>query len=122
MEGQWIRLNRLFSGSRRAVIVAVDHGEFFGPTPGIIDLPEAIQSLTVREREVLFRVATGADDDSIARSLYISPHTVRTHVGNVLRKLGVHSRSEAARLALAAGLHSDNVAQAIQIEGPGWSR
>ncbi|MEN6301089.1 MAG: hypothetical protein ABFD96_00095 [Armatimonadia bacterium] len=45
MEGQWIRLNRLFSGSRRAVIVAVDHGEFFGPTPGIIDLPEAIQSL-----------------------------------------------------------------------------
>ena len=46
MEGQWIRLNRLFSGSRRAVIVAVDHGEFFGPTPGIIDVPEAIQSLT----------------------------------------------------------------------------
>lgn len=45
MEGQWIRLNRLFSGSARAVIVAVDHGEFFGPTPGIIDLPEAIQSL-----------------------------------------------------------------------------
>jgi two-component system NarL family response regulator len=83
---------------------------------------EAIQSLTVREREVLFRLATGADDDSIARSLYISPHTVRTHVGNVLRKLGVHSRSEAARLALAAGLHSDNIAEAIQIEGPGWSR
>jgi DhnA family fructose-bisphosphate aldolase class Ia len=45
MEGQWIRLNRLFSGSKRAVIVAVDHGEFFGPTPGIIDLPEAIQTL-----------------------------------------------------------------------------
>lgn len=45
MEGQWIRFNRLFSGSKRAVIVAVDHGEFFGPTPGIIDLPETIQSL-----------------------------------------------------------------------------
>jgi len=46
MEGQWIRLNRLFSGSRRTVIVAMDHGEFVGPTPGIIDAPEAIQALT----------------------------------------------------------------------------
>jgi len=45
MEGQWLRLNRLFSGSKRAVIVAVDHGEFFGPTPGIIDLPDSIQLL-----------------------------------------------------------------------------
>jgi DhnA family fructose-bisphosphate aldolase class Ia len=45
MEGQWIRFNRLFSGSRRAVIVAVDHGEFFGPTSGIIDLPETIANL-----------------------------------------------------------------------------
>lgn len=45
MEGQWIRLNRLFSGSKRAVIVAVDHGEFFGPTPGILDLPVAIAAL-----------------------------------------------------------------------------
>lgn len=45
MEGQWIRFNRLFSGSKRAVIAAVDHGEFFGPTAGIIDLPEAIQTL-----------------------------------------------------------------------------
>ena len=44
MEGHWIRLNRLFSAGR-AVIAAVDHGEFFGPTPGIIDLPEAISQL-----------------------------------------------------------------------------
>lgn len=46
MEGQWIRFNRLFSGSRRAVIVAVDHGEFFGPTDGIINLPEVIGNLS----------------------------------------------------------------------------
>lgn len=44
MNGHWIRLNRLFSDGPRAVIVAVDHGEFFGPTPGILDLPEAIQA------------------------------------------------------------------------------
>jgi len=42
MTGHWLRLNKLFSDGKRAVIVAVDHGEFFGPTPGIIDLPEAI--------------------------------------------------------------------------------
>ena len=46
MEGRWIRFNRLFSGASRTVIVAVDHGEFFGPTEGIVDLPEAIGSFT----------------------------------------------------------------------------
>ena len=42
MTGHWLRLNKLFSDGKRAVIVAVDHGEFFGPTPGIIDLPAVI--------------------------------------------------------------------------------
>jgi len=42
MTGHWLRLNKLFCDRGRAVIVAVDHGEFFGPTPGIIDLPAAI--------------------------------------------------------------------------------
>lgn len=42
MTGHWLRLNKLFTDGKNAVIVAVDHGEFFGPTPGIIDLPAAI--------------------------------------------------------------------------------
>ncbi|MGQ9731071.1 MAG: class I fructose-bisphosphate aldolase [Candidatus Zipacnadales bacterium] len=45
MDGHYIRLNRLFSQGRNVVIVAVDHGEFFGPTPGIIDLPQAVERL-----------------------------------------------------------------------------
>ena len=45
MEGHYIRLNRLFSQGRNVVIVAVDHGEFFGPTPGIVNLPEAIEKI-----------------------------------------------------------------------------
>ena len=45
MEGHYIRFNRLFTGGKNAVIVAVDHGEFFGPTPGIIDLPQEIKKL-----------------------------------------------------------------------------
>ncbi|HEX6208403.1 MAG TPA: response regulator transcription factor, partial [Actinomycetota bacterium] len=54
--------------------------------------------LTPREREVLSLVARGLDNARIANALYLSPHTVRTHVGNILRKLEVHSRAEAARV------------------------
>jgi DNA-binding NarL/FixJ family response regulator len=52
--------------------------------------------LTRREREVLALLAEGADNDAIAQALVISPQTARTHVQNVLGKLGVHSRLEAA--------------------------
>jgi DNA-binding NarL/FixJ family response regulator len=78
--------------------------------------------LTVREREVLFRLASGASDDAIADSLHISRHTVRTHVGNLMQKLGVHSRAEAARLALAWGQDPTVQPQVLRIEGPGWGR
>jgi DNA-binding NarL/FixJ family response regulator len=54
--------------------------------------------LTTREREVLGLLITGADNDTIGRSLLISPQTARTHVQNILAKLRVHSRLEAAAL------------------------
>ena len=44
MEGHWIRLNRLFSDGKRAVVVAADHGFFVGPTKGSIDLPSAVEA------------------------------------------------------------------------------
>jgi len=44
MEGHWIRLNRLFSDGKRAVVVAADHGFFIGPIPGTIDLPQAVEA------------------------------------------------------------------------------
>ncbi|TFH35131.1 MAG: hypothetical protein E4G99_07985 [Anaerolineales bacterium] len=43
--GEDIRLGRLFSGSDKAVIVAIDHGLYFGPLPGLIDLPKVIRKL-----------------------------------------------------------------------------
>lgn len=52
--------------------------------------------LTTREREVLRLLIQGADNDSIGRALLISPQTARTHVQNILAKLRVHSRLEAA--------------------------
>jgi DNA-binding NarL/FixJ family response regulator len=55
--------------------------------------------LTRREREVLALLAQGAGNDRIAQSLVISPQTARTHVQNLITKLGVHSRLEAAMFA-----------------------
>ena len=54
-----------------------------------------IADLTRREREVLALLATGADNQHMAQALVISPQTARTHIQNVLSKLGVHSRLEA---------------------------
>ena len=55
-----------------------------------------LSTLTNRERQVLAFLSHGADNRSIARELVISPETARTHIQNVLAKLGVHSRLEAA--------------------------
>jgi DNA-binding NarL/FixJ family response regulator len=53
--------------------------------------------LSSRELEVLAHLSEGLTDREIAESLVISPRTVETHVSNVLRKLGVRNRAEAAR-------------------------
>ena len=50
--------------------------------------------LTERERQILARLAHGAHQKGIAEQLSISPKTVATHIQNLLRKLGAHSRAE----------------------------
>lgn len=72
--------------------------------------------LTAREREVLTMIAAGLDNDGIARRLHLSPHTVRTHAGKILKKLGVHSRADAARVALHAT--AGEGVDVLHIEGP----
>jgi len=52
--------------------------------------------LSAREREVLERIAAGDSNKVISRLLDISPHTVKRHVGNILDKLGLASRGQAA--------------------------
>jgi DNA-binding NarL/FixJ family response regulator len=49
-------------------------------------------------------LADGADNDSIAQALVISPQTARTHIQNVLGKLRVHSRLEAAMFVAQTGI------------------
>jgi signal transduction histidine kinase/DNA-binding CsgD family transcriptional regulator len=63
-----------------------------------------IEPLTPREQEVLAGVAAGLTNKQIAARLGISDRTVQFHLGNVLGKLGVASRTEAAVLALQRGL------------------
>jgi DNA-binding NarL/FixJ family response regulator len=59
---------------------------------------------TPREREILISLAQGMSGAQIAAALSISPRTVRTHISNLLEKLGVHSRLEAVSYALRHGL------------------
>lgn len=68
-----------------------------------------VSRLTRREREVLALLAEGADNDRIAQALVISPQTARTHIQNVLGKLGVHSRLEAAAFVRQNGIVEDLV-------------
>jgi DNA-binding CsgD family transcriptional regulator len=63
-----------------------------------------IGRLTAREREVLALIGQGRANKDIAGALYISERTARTHVSNILRKLELSSRTQAAILANQAGL------------------
>jgi len=63
-----------------------------------------LSELTPREMEILSHVAEGQSNKMIARALNITDGTVKLHVKAILRKLGVHSRVEAAVIAVEQGL------------------
>ena len=62
------------------------------------------ESLTAREREVLALVARGRPNKAIALELDVAEKTVKTHVGNILAKLGLSDRTQAALYAVHQGL------------------
>ena len=65
---------------------------------------DRLGALTPRERQVLALIAQGASNRAIADALIIAERTAEIHVSNILAKLGVTSRTQAAAYALAQGL------------------
>jgi DNA-binding CsgD family transcriptional regulator len=62
--------------------------------------PDAVTVLTHRELEVVRLVAVGLTNAEIARTLFVSPGTVRKHLDNVYARLGVRSRAAAVAVAI----------------------
>jgi DNA-binding NarL/FixJ family response regulator len=85
------------------------------PTARINGTSRAIAAgLTAREKEILALLAAGRGTARIANELVISPKTVATHVQRILKKLDVHSRSEAVAFAYREGLVDDVSAHLIE--------
>jgi two-component system nitrate/nitrite response regulator NarL len=85
-----------------AVLARVVQGDSIGAAE-----ENPFSRLTPRENEILALLAEGQSNKVIARNLGISDGTVKLHVKSILRKLGVHSRVEAAVMAVEQGLRTN---------------
>jgi DNA-binding NarL/FixJ family response regulator len=83
---------------------AVHAARQLGFLPGADGADPPGLSVSPREREVLVAFARGATNRAAARSLGLSPHTVKQHASSVYRKLGVRNRAEAVHRADELGL------------------
>jgi DNA-binding NarL/FixJ family response regulator len=89
---------------------------FHAPPPAIgrrvpVD-SSGLLTLTGRERSVLAAAASGLTSAAIGRDLWLSPHTVKFHLTNIYRKLGVTNRASAVRFALEDDLIAKEAARA----------
>ncbi len=100
-----------------AIRVVADGGSLFAPSvtrrlieefsrrlPANREPPPGLADLTVRELEVLRLLARGLSNAEIARGLFLSEHTARTHVARILAKLDLQDRTQAVVLAYESGL------------------
>jgi DNA-binding NarL/FixJ family response regulator len=79
-------------------------GEFAArPEPAALP-PAELEVLTAREQEILALVAQGMSNQELARRLFITQATVKTHLARVLMKLNLHNRAEAVATAYQSGL------------------
>jgi DNA-binding NarL/FixJ family response regulator len=77
---------------------------FLGEGGGELRDAAVLEALTEREREVLVLIAKGLSNTEIARKLFLSEATVKTHVGRILAKLDLRDRVQAVVLAYETGL------------------
>lgn len=107
----WVRKDESIRHLLR-VISGVTRGETWVPPPELGRMlqllfdqqngngaNDPLAALTSREREVLAHMADGAGRKEIAERLHLSPHTVRSHMQSLMRKLDVHSALEAVAVA-----------------------
>ena len=89
---------------RQASSGAVFHAPASAPSRSGADQGPVLPILTDRERSILSAVASGMTTSAISRDLWISEHTIKFHLTNIYRKLGVVNRAGAVRYALENGI------------------
>jgi DNA-binding NarL/FixJ family response regulator len=78
--------------------------EFVRSGPAQTERPAGLDELTARELEVLQLIARGLSNAEIAKELFVSETTVKTHVAHVLMKLSLRDRVQAVVVAYESGL------------------
>jgi DNA-binding NarL/FixJ family response regulator len=103
--GQALTLEQAIAQALRVAPAAQPAARAIAPiTQPVSATPDRLGTLTPRERQVLALLAQGASNRAIADTLVIAERTAGIHVSNILGKLGVTSRTQAAAYALAQGL------------------
>lgn len=100
-------LRLVLSGEKYIPPFLFDHRETIGTSanPGpAVDPASPVSRLTPRERDILDMIVDGAPNKVIARALTLQEVTVKAHLRNMFRKLGVANRTEAAKVAIVAGM------------------
>jgi len=92
------------SNPARSLASSINTAPSISTAPSYIDPTASIEQLTEREREILTLVARGASNRQIAENLYLTEGTVKNHMSNILGKLGVRDRTQAALKAKELGL------------------
>jgi DNA-binding NarL/FixJ family response regulator len=91
-------------GAPRPIVASHDRAPVYVHVLPRTASPATLNALTKRERDILAELTTGNTDMEIAGRLQVSEGTVKTHIRNILRKLGVPNRTAAIAYALREGL------------------
>jgi DNA-binding NarL/FixJ family response regulator len=89
---------------RQASSGAVFHAPAYQPAAAQSSSQPELPALTEREQSILAKVAGGLTTAAISRDLWVSEHTIKFHLTNIYRKLGVANRASAIRYALEHGI------------------